>query len=156
MYYTLTLKNIPYWQIENKNNKRIYKKEILTKPFELYLYNLNISNNNINYFIDIITNKIIGLRMKENNIELVPGKNSINKENIEITQNVSINYMNTFINNKEKYEQISNSILQDSFYCDLLSQMYDIDEIPYQEVMKEIQEDNNQNNKKLNLILSKK
>lgn len=148
MYYTLRFKDIYYWKLINKNNKKIYIKEKLKDTFELYIKPLNININNIEYWYDIITNKIIGIKSTYKGLEIVPSPYILPFDSLNEIDNINVIDL-------ELYTEISNSLTYISFYCDLLSNIYDIEELPYEEVLKEINSENNMLNMKLALTKNK-
>lgn len=148
MNYILRFKDIYYWKLINKNNKKIYIKENIKDTFELYISPLNININNIEYWYDIITNKIIGIKSTYKGLEIVPSPYTLPIDSLNEIDNIDIKDL-------ELYTEISNSLTYISFYCDLLSNIYDIEELPYEEVLKEINSENNMLNMKLTLTKNK-
>ncbi len=129
MYYKLEFKDIYYWKLVNRENRMFFVKDYLDKSFGLYISPLNIVENDIEYWYDVITNKIIKIKKTYRGIELIHSS--------YVLPYISFNKVDSVnVDDFKLYEDMADSLIDNSFYCDLLSNMYDIDEIPF-DVIKE-------------------
>lgn len=127
--YILTISDTYYF--ENIDNN-YYKKE-LKVPFNLYirfLYELN----DVCYYEDVITKNVLGIKKCNDKIRLYPGYIEMDKSSLRVDDECS--YLNTLINSKDEYIRMSNSIIYESFVCDVLSYIYDVPYIP-ENILKE-------------------
>lgn len=129
MYYNLEFKDIYYWKLVNKENRKVFVKEYLDKSFDLFISPLNIVENDIEYWYDVITNKIVKIRKTYRGIEIIHSSYILPYISFNRVDSVNVDDFNL-------YEDMADSLIDNSFYCDLLSNMYDIDEIPF-DVIKE-------------------
>lgn len=129
MCYKLEFKDVYYWKLIINDKGKFFVKEYLDKPFDLYISPLNIVENDIEYWYDIITNKIVKIKRSYKGIEIVSSP--------YILPYISFNRVDSVhIDDYKLYNDMSDSLIDNSFYCELLFNMYDIDEIPF-DVIKE-------------------
>lgn len=137
MCYKLEFNDVYYWKLISNDRGKFFVKEYLDKPFGLYISPLNIVENDIEYWFDIITNKIVKIRRSYRGIEVVSSP--------YVLSYISFNRVDSVVIDDYKlYNDMSDSLIDNSFYCELLFNMYDIDEIPFDVIMED-------NSKKLSL-----
>ena len=134
--YELDIKGVSFWRKVVKDNTEVFIKDKLNDSFVLYID--KVKGNN---YLDWITGRAFGIEDNGSDLLIIPSGISISKKNIDSCKNV-IDEACNILNNKEleeEYTNISEGIIYDSYFCNIISSRSGLDVIPSGSVYEEIE-----------------
>ena len=134
--YEVNVQGITFWRkIINEDNTEVFVKSSLNEPFMLY-----IDKVKGNEYLDWVTGRPFDMEDMREDILIVLSNIRISKNNINICDDAVCKAAD-ILNDKdreEKYTNISEGILYDSYFCNIISSKYGLDLIPANFVYDEI------------------
>lgn len=141
--YELKLNNIEYWKQITKSGSQVFVKDKIDS-FALYLDKLGnpkgMPKTNGNYFIDLISGRVISILEDEEYIVIKPSGIKVAK-NCLIKNPKAISVAAEIVANdceEDKYVSISEDIIYNTYFCEKISSRDGIKEIPLNLVNEEI------------------
>ena len=134
--YEVNVQDITFWRkIINEDNTEVFIKSSLNEPFMLY-----IDKVKGNEYLDWVTGRPFDMEDMEKDILIGLSNIRISKNNINICDDVvcKAQYILNDKDREEEYTNISESILYDSYFCDIIFSKYGLDVIPANFVYEEI------------------
>lgn len=134
--YEVNVQDITFWRkIINEDNTEVFVKSSLNEPFMLY-----IDKVKGNEYLDWVTGRPFD--MKDMGKDFLFGLSNIriSKNNVNLCGDVVCKAAHILDDKdrEEEYTNISEGILYDSYYCDIISFKYSLDVIPANFVYEEI------------------
>lgn len=134
--YEVNVQDITFWRKKiNVDNTEVFVRECLNDPFMLYLDKVKGDN-----YLDWVTGR--PFIMEDFGKDFLFGLSNIriSKNNINICDDVvcKAQYILNDKEREEEYTNISEGILYDSYFCDIISFKYGLDVIPANFVYEEI------------------
>ena len=134
--YEVNVQGITFWRkIINEDNTEVFVKDSLEEPFMLY-----IDKVKGNEYLDWVTGRPFDMKDMEEDFLLGLSNIRISKNNINICGDV-VSKVQDILNDKdreEEYTNVSEGILYDSYFCNIISSKYGLDVIPANFVYEEI------------------
>lgn len=131
--YEVNVQDITFWRkIINEDNTEVFVKSSLNEPFMIY-----IDKVKGNEYLDWVTGRPFDM---EKDILIGLSNIRISKNNVNLCGDV-VSKAQYILNDKdreEEYTNISEGILYDSYFCDIISFKYGLDVIPANFVYEEI------------------
>ena len=134
--YEVNVQGINFWRkIINEDNTEVFVKSSLNEPFMIY-----IDNVKGNEYLDLVTGRLFDMEDMGKDILIGLSNIRIFKNNINICDDVvcKAQYILNDKYREEEYTNISEGILYDSYFCDIISFKYGLDVIPANFVYEEI------------------
>ena len=155
--YEVNVQDITFWRkIINEDNTEVFIKSSLNEPFMLY-----IDKVKGNEYLDWVTGRPFDMEDMGKDILIGLSNIRISKNNINICDDVvcKAQYILNDKDREEEYTNISEGILYDSYFCDIIFSKYGLDVIPVNFVYEEIRETkkiyNDKNNTKCKTLKKK-
>lgn len=134
--YEVNVQDITFWRkIINEDNTEVFVKSSLNEPFMIY-----IDKVKGNEYLDWVTRRLFDMEDMGKDILIGLSNIRISKNNINICDDV-VSKAQYILNDKdreEEYTNISEGILYDSYFCNVISFKYGLDVIPANFVYEEI------------------
>lgn len=134
--YEVNVQGITFWRkIINEDNTEVFVKSSLNEPFMIY-----IDKVKGNEYLDWVTGRPFDMEDMGKDILIGLSNIKISKNNINICNDVIFKAA-YILNDKDKekeYTNISEGILYDSYFCNVISSKYGLDVIPANFVYEEI------------------
>ena len=134
--YEVNVRGITFWRkIINEDNTEVFVKSSLNKPFMIY-----IDKVKGNEYLDLVTGRLFDMEDMGKDILIGLSNIRISKNNINICDDVvcKAQYILNDKDREEEYTNISEGILYDRYFCDIISFKYGLDVIPANFVYEEI------------------
>lgn len=134
--YEVNVHGITFWKkIINEDNTEVFIKSSLNEPFMLY-----IDKVKGNEYLDWVTGRPFDMEDMGKDILIGLSNIRISKNNINICNDVIFKaaYILNDKDREKEYTNISEGILYDSYFCDIISSKYGLDVIPANFVYEEI------------------
>lgn len=134
--YEVNVQDINFWRkIINEDNTEVFVKSSLNEPFMIY-----IDKVKGNEYLDWVTGRLFDMEDMGKDILIGLSNIRIFKNNINICDDVvcKTQYILNDKDREEEYTNISEGILYDSYFCDIISFKYGLDVIPANFVYEEI------------------
>lgn len=134
--YEVNVQGINFWRkIINEDNTEVFVKSSLNEPFMIY-----IDKVKGNEYLDWVTGRLFDMEDMGKDILIGLSNIRISKNNINICDDVvcKAQYILNDKDIEEEYTNISEGILYDSYFCDIISFKYGLDVIPANFVYEEI------------------
>lgn len=134
--YEVNVQGITFWKkIINEDNTEVFIKSSLNEPFMLY-----IDKVKGNEYLDWVTGRPFDMEDMGKDILIGLSNIRISKNNINICNDVIFKaaYILNDKDREKEYTNISEGILYDSYFCDIISSKYGLDVIPANFVYEEI------------------
>lgn len=134
--YEINIQGITFWRkIINDDNTEVFVRDSLSEPFILYADKVKG-----NEYLDLVTERPFD--MEDMGEDFLLGLSSIRipKENVSTCTGV-LYKVSSVIDDKdreEEYTNVSEGILYDSYFCNIISSKYGLDVIPANFVYEEI------------------
>lgn len=152
--YELDVRGITFWRKKiSENNTEVFVKDSLNEPFILYIYKVKDDN-----YYDLVTGRLFDMEDMGKDFLLTPSNIRVPKE--KLTKGDRDKVVSVLENkNREEYINISEGIIYDSYFCNIISSKYGLDVIPVNFVYEEIRETkkiyNDKNNAKCKTLKKK-
>ena len=134
--YEVNVQGINFWRkIINEDNTEVFVKSSLNEPFMIY-----IDKAKGNEYLDWVTGRLFDMEDMGKDILIGLSNIRISKNNINICDDVvcKAQYILNDKDREEEYTNISEGLLYDSYFCDIISFKYGLDVIPANFVYEEI------------------
>lgn len=134
--YEVNVQGITFWRkIINEDNTEVFVKSSLNEPFMIY-----IDKVKGNEYLDWVTGRPFDMEDMGKDILIGLSNIRISKNNINICDDVvcKAQYILNDKDREKEYTNISEGILYDSYFCDIISFKYGLDVIPANFVYEEI------------------
>lgn len=134
--YEVNVQGITFWRkIINEDNTEVFVKSSLNEPFMIY-----IDKVKGNEYLDCVTGRLFDMEDMGKDFLFGLSNIRISKNNINICDDVvcKAQYILNDKEREEEYTNISEGILYDSYFCDIISFKYGLDVIPANFVYEEI------------------
>ena len=134
--YEVNVQGINFWRkIINEDNTEVFVKSSLNKPFMIY-----IDKVKGNEYLDLVTGRLFDMEDMVKDILIGLSNIRISKNNVNLCDDVvcKAQYILNDKDREEEYTNISEGILYDSYFCDIISFKYGLDVIPANFVYEEI------------------
>lgn len=134
--YEVNVQGITFWRkIINEDNTEVFVKSSLNEPFMIY-----IDKVKGNKYLDWVTGRPFIMEDFGKDFLLSLSNIKISKENVTICDDAVGKALYILEDNdrEEEYTNISEGILYDSYFCDIISFKYGLDAIPANFVYEEI------------------
>ena len=134
--YEVNVQGITFWRkIINEDNTEVFVRDSLSEPFMIY-----IDKVKGNEYLDWVTVRPFDMENMGEDILIVFSNIRISKNNINICDDAvyKAQYILNDKNREEEYTNISEGILYDSYFCNIISSKYGLDVIPANFVYEEI------------------
>lgn len=134
--YEVNVQGITFWRkIINEDNTEVFVKSSLNEPFMLY-----IDKVKGNEYLDWVTGRPFDMEDMGKDILIGLSNIRISKNNINICNDVIFKaaYILNDKDREKEYTNISEGILYDSYFCNVISSKYGLDVIPANFVYEEI------------------
>ncbi len=134
--YEVNVQGITFWRkIINEDNTEVFVRDSLSEPFMIY-----IDKVKGNEYLDWVTVRPFDMENMGEDILIVFSNIRISKNNINICDDVvyKAQYILNDKDREEEYTNISEGILYDSYFCNIISSKYGLDVIPANFVYEEI------------------
>ncbi len=134
--YEVNVQGITFWRkIINEDNTEVFVKSSLNEPFMIY-----IDKVKGNEYLDWVTGRPFDMEDMGKDILIGLSNIRISKNNVNLCGDVVCKavYILDDKDREEEYTNISESILYDSYFCDIISFKYGLDVIPANFVYEEI------------------
>lgn len=134
--YEVNVQDITFWRkIINEDNTEVFIKSSLNEPFMLY-----IDKVKGNEYLDWVTGRPFDMEDMGKDILIGLSNIRISKNNINICNDVifKVAYILNDKDREKEYTNISEGILYDSYFCNVISSKYGLDVIPANFVYEEI------------------
>lgn len=134
--YEVNVQGITFWKkIINEDNTEVFIKSSLNEPFMLY-----IDKVKGNEYLDWVTGRPFDMEDMGKDILIGLSNIRISKNNINICNDVIFKaaYILNDKDREKEYTNISEGILYDSYFCNVISSKYGLDVIPANFVYEEI------------------
>ena len=134
--YEVNVQGITFWRkIINEDNTEVFVRDSLSEPFMIY-----IDKVKGNEYLDWVTGRPFDMENMGEDILIVFSNIRISKNNINICDDVvyKAQYILNDTEREEEYTNISEGILYDSYFCNIISFKYGLDVIPANFVYEEI------------------
>ena len=134
--YEVNVQDITFWRkIINEDNTEVFIRDSLNESFMLY-----IDKVKGNEYLDWVTGRPFDMEDMGKDILIGLSNIRISKNNINICDDVvcKAQYILNDKDREEEYTNISEGILYDSYFCDIISFKYSLDVIPANFVYEEI------------------
>lgn len=152
--YELDVRGITFWRKKiSENNTEVFVKDSLNEPFILYIDKVKDDN-----YYDLVTGRLFDMEDMGKDFLLTPSNIRVPKE--KLTKGDRDKVVSVLENkNREEYINISEGIIYDSHFCNIISSKYGLDVIPVNFVYEEISETkkiyNDKNNTKCKTLKKK-
>lgn len=152
--YELDVRGITFWRKKiSENNTEVFVKDSLNEPFILYIDKVKDDN-----YYDLVTGRLFDMEDMGKDFLLTPSNIRVPKE--KLTKGDRDKVVSVLENkNREEYINISEGIIYDSHFCNIISSKYGLDVIPVNFVYEEIRETkkiyNDKNNTKCKTLKQK-
>ena len=152
--YELDVRGITFWRKKiSENNTEVFVKDSLNEPFILYIDKVKDDN-----YYDLVTGRLFDMEDMGKDFLLTPSNIRVPKE--KLTKGDWDKVVSVLENkNREEYINISEGIIYDSYFCNIISSKYGLDVIPVNFVYEEIRETkkiyNDKNNTKYKTLKKK-
>ena len=134
--YEINIQGVTFWRkIINEDNAEVFVRDSLSEPFILYADMMKKGE-----YLDWVTGRPFGMVDIGNDFLLGLSSIRISKENVSTCTGV-LYKVSSVIDDKdreEEYTNISEGILYDSYFCNIISSKYGLDVIPANFVYEEI------------------
>lgn len=143
--YELNIEGAAYWKktINPETNEEVYI-EIESEPYTLYLDKIGspkgMPKTTGSYYIDMITGRVFGISESENSITIEPSFVSIQKNHLSKKKDILEKIRKVIETEEDKYIQISEDIIFNSYFCKEISSKENITQIPAKKVEEKIKE----------------
>ena len=142
-YYVLNIKGVECWQKQTTSDGEIYTKQKIDENINLYFEKFGNPLSE-SFYMDCITNRVIGIEKNNNTIELKPSNIVMDSDRLQ-KRNIFLikNEMKNLSENKKlltKYRKISEEILYYSWFCEIIFKEQNISEIDANLVNQKINE----------------
>ena len=133
--YELDVRGITFWRKKiSENNTEVFVKDSLNEPFILYIDKVKDDN-----YYDLVTGRLFDMEDMGKDFLLTPSNIRVPKE--KLTKGDRDKVVSVLENkNREEYINISEGIIYDSHFCNIISSKYGLDVIPVNFVYEEIRE----------------
>ena len=134
--YEVNVQGITFWRkIINEDNTEVFVRDSLSEPFMFY-----IDKVKGNEYLDWVTGRPFDMENMGEDILIVFSNIRISKNNINICDDVvyKAQYILNDKDREEEYTNISEGILYDSYFCNIISFKYGLDVISANFVYEEI------------------
>ena len=134
--YEVNVQGITFWRkIINEDNTEVFVKSSLNEPFMIY-----IDKVKGNEYLDWVTGRPFDMEDMGKDFLFGLSNIRISKNNVNLCGDVVCKavYILDDKDREEEYTNISESILYDSYFCDIISFKYGLDVIPANFVYEEI------------------
>lgn len=152
--YELDVRGITFWRKKiSENNTEVFVKDSLNEPFILYIDKVKDDN-----YYDLVTGRLFDMEDMGKDFLLTPSNIRVPKE--KLTKGDRDKVVSVLENkNREEYINISEGIIYDSYFCNIISSKYGLDVIPvnfvYEEIRKTKKIYNDKNNTKCKTLKKK-
>lgn len=134
--YEVNVQGITFWRkIINEDNTEVFVMDSLNEPFLLYIDKIKG-----NEYLDWVTGRPFDMEDMREDILIVLSNIRISKNNINICDDAVCKaaYILDDKDREEEYTNISEGILYDSYFCNVIASKYGLDVIPANFVYEEI------------------
>ena len=134
--YELDVRGITFWRKKiSENNTEVFVKDSLNEPFILYIDKVKDDN-----YYDLVTGRLFDMEDMGKDFLFGLSNIRISKNNVNLCGDVVCKaaYILDDKDREEEYTNISEGILYDSYFCDIISFKYGLDVIPANFVYEEI------------------
>lgn len=134
--YEVNVQGITFWRkIVNEDNTEVFVRDSLSEPFMLY-----IDKVKGNEYLDLVTGRAFDMENMGGDFLFGLSNIRISKNNINICDDAVCKaaYILDDKDREERYTNISEGILYDSYFCNIISSKYGLDVIPANFVYEEI------------------
>lgn len=134
--YEFNVQGITFWRKTiNEDNTEVFVKNFLSEPFMLYIDKIKG-----NEYLDLVTGRYFNMEDMGEDLLLNLSNIRISKNNINICNDVvcKAQYILNDKDREEEYTNISEGILYDSYFCNIISFKYGLYIIPANFVYEEI------------------
>lgn len=137
-FYTLEIKGIPFWKKDvNDDGEVVYEKISISNSFTLYLdrfRNMKGVPDSCFECLDLVTGRLCALQDLGDKYMILPSRIVISKDSFVKNDNSDIlSKAVEIVHNKSmelEYTNLSEGILFDSYFCDVISKRENIDIVP--------------------------
>ena len=134
--YEVNVQDITFWRkIINEDNTEVFVRDSLNESFMLYIDKINDDE-----YFDLVTGRAFDMEYMGEDFLFGLSNIRISKNSISICDDV-VSKAQYILNDKDRedvYINISEGILYDSYFCDIISSKYGLDVIPANFVYEEI------------------
>ncbi len=128
--YRLNICGVKFWvRTINDNGEEIYVKGSILEDY--YLYMQRIKDD---MYIDYITNRVFTIKEEGDYLVIWPSGIKIFKERMRRYNNIESKYIqitdNSEYNKEDEYYRISDGIILESYFCNVLAFLNDINTVP--------------------------
>ena len=134
--YEVNVQGIIFWRkIVNEDNTEVFVRDSLSEPFMLY-----IDKVKDNEYLDLVTGRPFDMENMGEDFLFGLSNIRISKNNINICDDAVCKaaYILDDKDREERYTNVSEGILYDSYFCNIISSKYGLDIIPANFVYEEI------------------
>ncbi len=134
--YEINIQGITFWRKKiDEDNTEVFVKSSLNEPFMLYIDKIKG-----NEYLDWVTGRPFDMENMEEDFLFGLSNIRISKNNINICDDAVCKaaYILDDKDREEEYTNISEGILYDSYFCNVISSKYGLDVIPANFVYEEI------------------
>lgn len=127
-YYKLDVQGIKFWiRTTDENGDSVYVEDRITSDY--YLYMKKIKDNK---YIDYVTNRVFTIKEEGDYLVIYPSGIKMTNDRLEICNNIISRSMHIIDNDDkmQEYTNISDGIIFDSYFCNILAFTYGLDIVP--------------------------
>lgn len=141
--YELNICGIEYWRKTiNPQTKEIVFLKHKSEPYTLFLDKIGRTKDmpqiNGNYYLDIVSGRLLSIIENENYIIINPSNISIQKDKLIKDKKTFEKVCDVFAQENNEYISISEDVIFNSYFCDLISRRDNKTEISLKQVNEEI------------------